>query len=268
MPSSHRASPAGARQRRRARRLLALFLVLALATTRGVTAETTDGDAASTGDIPPPVEKVEVAKYFNEFTREGPYPYQICAELPGEIGDPETVLTSRSARCIPVESGELEFCSGVSYDVCSRVVSPSAYDDALKAEHDEQVARHALERPRLATTACHEAFETYVCLLGFPRCEEDSQNPGTYLELPLCYDYCVKAHGACAQPLEKSQAACDVAVARGRVAPPRRDVTCVSSGFRNGLTDMGLAFVLAVVTARIVSFGGEHEGPSEAFRRR
>ena len=59
-------------------------------------------------DIPPPVEKVEVAKYFTEFTRQGPYPYQICAELPGEIGDPDTILTARSARCIPVEAGELE----------------------------------------------------------------------------------------------------------------------------------------------------------------
>ena len=294
MPSPRRAARADARWRRRARLLPALFLVLALAATRVVSAQTTDGDAASnettmdatggdaattgdetsTGDetnpdpdpdsgldptdvgatdptedpdIPPPVEKVEVAKYFTEFTRQGPYPYQICAELPGEIGDPDTILTARSARCIPVEAGELEFCAGVSYDACSRVVSPTAYDEALQAAHDERVARYALEWPSLATAECFEAFKTYACLLGFPRCEEDSQNPGTYFELPLCYDYCVSAHQTCGQPYDKSQAACDVAVERGRVAPPRKDVTCVSRGSRNARGG-GFAFglVLAV----------------------
>ena len=299
MPFSRRAARAGAWNRRRARLLLALFLVLALAATRGVSAQTTDGDAASTGDastdatgvddatddtamgdetsadvnpddpnpeldpgsdaaeedpdIPPPVEKVEVAKYFTEFTRQGPYPYQVCAELPGEIGDPETILTARSARCIPVESGELDFCAGVNYDACSRVVSPSAYDEELQAAHDERVARYALEWPRLATPECLEAFKMYVCLLGFPRCEEDSQNPGTYFELPLCYDYCVNAHVSCGQPSEKSRAACDVAVARGRVAPPRKDVTCVSRGARNGLANASLAFVLALVASLLMA---------------
>lgn len=291
MPSPRRAARADARRRRRARLLPTLFLVLALAATRVVSAQTTDGDAASneqtmdatgddaatTGDetstgtpnldpdpdsgldptdvdatdptedpdIPPPVEKVEVAKYFTEFTRQGPYPYQICAELPGEIGDPDTILTARSARCIPVEAGELEFCAGVSYDACSRVVSPTAYDEALQAAHDERVARYALEWPSLATVECFEAFKTYTCLLGFPRCEEDSQNPGTYFELPLCYDYCVSAHQTCGQPYDKSQAACDVAVARGRVAPPRKDVTCVSRGSRN-VRGGGFAFVLVL----------------------
>ena len=209
-------------------------------------------------DIPPPVEKVEVAKYFTEFTRQGPYPYQICAELPGEIGDPDTILTARSARCIPVEAGELEFCAGVSYDVCSRVVSPTAYDEELQAAHDERVARYTMEWPSLATSECFAAFKMYICLLSFPRCDEDSQNPGTYFEIPLCYDYCVNAHATCGSPAEKSQAACDVAVARGRVAPPRKDVTCVSRGFRvygSMTVAMGIAF--AQTTTR--RFGGARE---------
>ena len=124
-------------------------------------------------------------------------------------------------------------------------MSPTAYDEALQAAHDERVARYALEWPSLATVECFEAFKTYTCLLGFPRCEEDSQNPGTYFELPLCYDYCVSAHQTCGQPYDKSQAACDVAVARGRVAPPRKHVTCVSRGSRN-VRGGGFAFVLVL----------------------
>jgi hypothetical protein len=124
-------------------------------------------------------------------------------------------------------------------------VSPTAYDEALQAAHDERVARYALEWPSLATVECFEAFKMYTCLLGFPRCEEDSQNPGTYFELPLCYDYCVSAHQTCGQPYDKSQAACDVAVARGRVAPPRKDVTCVSRGSRIARR-RGFAFVLVL----------------------
>ena len=306
MPPPRRAARAGMRRRRRAHLLLALFVVLALAATRGVSAQTTDGDGASTGDatmtdatggdasttddvatqttddvatstetdpgsvdpqsgaeeedadIPPPVEKVEVAKYFTEFTRQGPYPYQICAELPGEIGDPDTILTARSARCIPVEAGELEFCAGVSYDVCSRVVSPTAYDEELQAAHDERVARYTMEWPSLATSECFAAFKMYICLLSFPRCDEDSQNPGTYFEIPLCYDYCVNAHATCGSPAEKSQAACDVAVARGRVAPPRKDVTCVSRGFRvYGSMTVAVGIAFAQTTTR--RFGGARE---------
>ena len=233
---------------------LTLFLVLICTTGSQVSSQTTDGSDTATEettttadddplidtlnptdeseDIPPPPDKVEVAAYFTEFTRQGQYPYQICAELPGEIGDPDTILTARSARCIPVESGELEFCAGVSYDVCSRVVSPSTYDEELQLAYEERMNRYSLEWPVLVTTECFDAFQTYLCLLGFPRCEEDSQNPGSYFELPLCYDYCVNAHIACAQTQNKAQIACDQAVLRGRVAPPRKDVTCVSFTMR------------------------------------
>lgn len=217
-----------------------LFLVLLTATTSAVSGQTaadgsTTGDSADAtfeDDIPPPVPKVEVQAYFTEFTRQGPYPFQVCAELPGEIGDPLLILTARSARCIPVEQGELEFCVGVGYDVCSRVVSPSVYDESLQLQFEEHTARHTLEWPDLATTECFDAFKTYICLLGFPRCEENKETPGVYFELPLCYDYCVASHVSCAASLEKAQIACDVAVARGRVAPPRIDVTCVSSSWR------------------------------------
>jgi hypothetical protein len=149
----------------------------------------------------PPVPKVEVQAYFTEFTRQGPYPFQVCAELPGEIGDPLLILTARSARCIPVEQGELEFCVGVGYDVCSRVVSPSVYDESLQLQFEEHTARHTLEWPDLATTECFDAFKTYICLLGFPRCEENKETPGVYFELPLCYDYCVASHVSCAASL-------------------------------------------------------------------
>jgi hypothetical protein len=186
-----------------------LFLVLLTATTSAVSGQTaadgsTTGDSADAtfeDDIPPPVPKVEVQAYFTEFTRQGPYPFQVCAELPGEIGDPLLILTARSARCIPVEQGELEFCVGVGYDVCSRVVSPSVYDESLQLQFEEHTARHTLEWPDLATTECFDAFKTYICLLGFPRCEENKETPGVYFELPLCYDYCVASHVSCAASL-------------------------------------------------------------------
>ena len=91
---------------------------------------------------------------------------------------------------------------------------------------------HTLEFPALATTECTDAFALYACLAGFPRCEEDADNPGVYVELPLCFDYCVNAHMSCSGDAILSQAACDKAVVVGRVAPPRPDITCVSRAER------------------------------------
>jgi hypothetical protein len=259
MPRPRRRAEARAR-RRLPRSLLGFLLVLAFTAISPVRAQTgTAQDPLNPAEedlgIPPPVKKVEVTKYFTEFTRQGPYPYQYCSDLPGEIGDPNTILTARSARCIPVESGELEFCAGVTYDVCSRVVNPSAYDEDLQAAYDERTARYALERPSLATTGCFAAFKSYACLLGFPRCEEDPRNPGTFFELPLCYDYCVDAHLRCGQTYDKSAASCDVAVARGRVAPPRKDVTCVSKAVRSRVDRNVLLLGLFSISA-MVGVGG------------
>ena len=53
------------------------------------------------------------------------------------------------------------------------------------------------ERCQPYAAECTEAFKLYFCLLSFPRCEEDVENPGTFLELPLCYDFCVNSHMAC-----------------------------------------------------------------------
>ena len=119
----------------------------------------------------------------------------------------------------------------MSYDTCSRVVSPTLYDEQIKLAHEERVARYTLEFPALATTECKDAFQMYFCLLAFPRCE-DTENPGSYVELPLCYDYCVNAHTSCSGDPTFSAIACDKAVALGRVAPPRPDVTCVSAAAR------------------------------------
>ena len=123
--------------------------------------------------------------------RVGPYPYQVCADLPGEIGETDA---TKSARCIPVEAGELDFCSAVAYDTCSRVISPILYDEQIGNTHDERLARWELEFPALVTTECTEAFKLYFCLLAFPRCEEDTDNLGSFLELPLCFDYLSLIH--------------------------------------------------------------------------
>ena len=230
----------------------------------GVDVGTEDADADADGEGA----SVEVASYFTEFTREGPYPYQVCEDLPGEIAvSGATSDVARTARCIPVEQGELEFCSAVSYETCSRVVSPTLYDETTKSAHDERVARYTLEFPALATTECTDAFALYACLAGFPRCEEDADNPGVYVELPLCFDYCVNAHMSCSGDAILSQAACDKAVVVGRVAPPRPDITCVSraararggGGFLEGERAPGIAagaLLLAATNALLLAAPG------------
>ncbi len=212
-------------------------LLLCLVLLPGARAQVGDGVDVGTEDAGADADgeraSVEIASYFTEFTREGPYPYQVCEDLPGEIAvSGATSDVARTARCIPVEQGELEFCSAVSYETCSRVVSPTLYDETIKSAHDERVARYTLEFPALATTECTDAFALYACLAGFPRCEEDADNPGVYVELPLCFDYCVNAHMSCSGDAILSQAACDKAVVVGRVAPPRPDITCVSGAER------------------------------------
>lgn len=184
----------GAATRRRTSPLL--LILLAIQRWRGVGAQdqqspAVDGVVAGgAGET----KSIEVASYFTEFARQGPYPYQVCEELPGEIGDDPVTAT---ARCIPIESGELDFCTNVAYDACMRVISPSVYDEELQAAHDKRIGLWGLEFPDLVTTECTEAFKLYFCLLSFPRCEEDVQKPGTFLELPLCYGFCVNSHMAC-----------------------------------------------------------------------
>lgn len=229
-PASASTLRAGARSRHATRASLAVFLVALVSNLSPAVAQLGDNvDVTPADDGEGASQSVEVNSYFTEFTRQGPYPYQVCEELPGEIGVTET---DKTARCIPVESGELEFCTSVSYDACSRVVSPTLYDEQIKLAHEERVARYTLEFPALATTECKDAFQMYFCLLAFPRCEEDTENPGSYIELPLCYDYCVNAHTSCSGDPTFSAVACDKAVALGRVAPPRPDVTCVSAAAR------------------------------------
>lgn len=229
-PASASTLRAGARSRHATRASHAVFLVALVSILSPAVAQLGDNvDVTPANDGEGASQSVEVNSYFTEFTRQGPYPYQVCEELPGEIGVTET---DKTARCIPVESGELEFCTSVSYDTCSRVVSPTLYDEQIKLAHEERVARYTLEFPALATTECKDAFQMYFCLLAFPRCEEDTENPGSYVELPLCYDYCVNAHTSCSGDPTFSAIACDKAVALGRVAPPRPDVTCVSAAAR------------------------------------
>ena len=158
--------------------------------------DTLEGDPTVDGEGDGAEEKkgVEVAQYFTEFARQGPYPYQICEELPGEIGEDPVTAT---ARCIPIEAGELEFCTNVAYDACMRIISPVEYDEELLEAHNKRIGLWGLEFPALVTTECTEAFKLYFCLLSFPRCEEDVERPGTFLELPLCYDFCVNSHMAC-----------------------------------------------------------------------
>ena len=165
---------------------------------------------------------------------------------------PRSGDATKSARCIPVEAGELDFCSAVAYDTCSRVISPILYDEQIGKSHDERIARWELEFPALVTTECTEAFQLYFCLLAFPRCEEDTDNLGSFLELPLCFDYCVNAHMACIGDSLLSQAACDKAVVLGRVAPPRADVTCVS-----GARSLGASMVCALALALLSWFASE-----------
>jgi hypothetical protein len=231
------------------RRYVLLLCILASLQTVGAQLGDTTGVDDGTNNQAGTKKSVEVNSYFTEFTRVGPYPYQVCADLPGEIGETDA---TKSARCIPVEPGELEFCATVAYDTCSRVISPILYDEQIAKSHDERLARWELEFPALVTTECTEAFKLYFCLLAFPRCEEDTDNLGSFLELPLCFDYCVNAHMACIGDDLLSRAACDKAVVLGRVAPPRGDVTCVS-----GARSPGASMVYALALALLSWFASE-----------
>lgn len=182
-----------------ARRRTSLLLLLLLSAQRWRRFGAQDApdpavDGVDAGGEGQTTKDIEVASYFTEFARQGPYPYQVCEELPGEIGDDPVTAT---ARCIPVESGELDFCTGVAYAACMRVISPVVYDEKLQAAHDERIGLWRLEFPALVTSECTLAFKLYFCLLSFPRCEEDRERPGTFLELPLCYAFCMNSHMAC-----------------------------------------------------------------------
>ena len=221
------------------RRYVLLLCILASLQTVGAQLGDTTGVDDGTNNQAGTKKSVEVASYFTEFTRVGPYPYQVCADLPGEIGETDA---TKSARCIPVEAGELDFCSAVAYDTCSRVISPILYDEQIAKSHDERIARWELEFPALVTTECTEAFKLYFCLLAFPRCEEDTDNLGSFLELPLVR-LLRQRHMACIGDQLLSQA-CDKAVVLGRVAPPRADVTCVSGRESGGVDGVALALAL------------------------
>jgi hypothetical protein len=251
-PASASTFRARARSRLATRASLAVFFVALVSVPSLADAQLGDDvDVTPTDGDEGASQSVEVASYFTEFTRQGPYPYQVCEELPGEIGVTET---DKTARCIPVEAGELEFCTAVSYDTCSRVVSPTLYDEQVKLAHQERIDRYSLEFPVLATTECKDAFQMYFCLLAFPRCEEDTENPGSYIELPLCYDYCVNAHTSCSGDATFGAIACDKAVALGRVAPPRPDVTCVSAAAKmaKAAANAILAATAATAVARAI----------------
>tara|TARA_B100001142_G_C14019208_1_gene533689 strand:+ start:54 stop:503 length:450 start_codon:yes stop_codon:yes gene_type:complete len=140
-----------------------------------------------------------------------------------------------------------------------RVISPIQYDEELALAHDQRIALQMLEFPSLASPKCVAAFASYFCYLGFPQCEEDLDNPGTFIELPLCFDYCVASHQACIGDMEKSIAACDKAVFTGRVAPNRPDVTCVAAGMR-----VTVGLLCAAMTALSLIFG--HRGGEEERR--
>ena len=138
---------AGTRPKRLAPRitlLLLVFLLDELARRRGgvaVDAQAVDGDQGFNPDT-------EISSYDQDFGREGTYPYQQCSSLPGEIEDGEqrgeNDAIVRTARCIPIEAGELEFCGDVEYDACMRVISPiqarsihwSPYDPVREEDAD------------------------------------------------------------------------------------------------------------------------------------
>mmetsp|Transcript_14059 Transcript_14059/g.33710 ORF Transcript_14059/g.33710 Transcript_14059/m.33710 type:complete len:134 (+) Transcript_14059:497-898(+) len=128
-----------------------------------------------------------------------------------------------------------------------RVEKPFVYDEELQAAHDKRIGLWSMEFPGLVTTECTLAFKVYFCLLSFPRCEEDAENPGVFLEIPLCFDFCVSSHMACIGDPTLSAAACDQAVTLGRVAPPRGDVMCVSRGAGRLVVAWVFVFVAAVM---------------------
>ena len=97
-PASASTLRAGARSRHATRASLAVFLVALVSNLSPAVAQLGDNvDVTPADDGERASQSVEVNSYFTEFTRQGPYPYQVCEELPGEIGVTET---DKTARCI------------------------------------------------------------------------------------------------------------------------------------------------------------------------
>jgi hypothetical protein len=90
---------AAAARRRPASLPLLLILFLQTCLTREAGAQDALGDPTVEGEGAEGEEEksktIEVASYFTEFARQGPYPYQVCEDLPGEIGDDPVTATAR-----------------------------------------------------------------------------------------------------------------------------------------------------------------------------
>lgn len=164
-----------------------------------------------------------------------------------------------------IDPGSLTFCTGVSYVSCLRVPVPAAYDklvsdvrarlsrarfrNALTARRGWQAyalrtTRLRLEFPSASASLCTSAFQTYFCALAFPQCVAID---GLYVELPVCWSYCLQSEMACTSASVATKActmgvkACTLAASThlrrltlvcllqaGRVAPDRPDVRCMS----------------------------------------
>ena len=69
------------------------------------------------------------------------------------------------------------------------------------------------------------------------------------MEQPICYSTCIAAELACGGNSQLATFACDKALAAGRVAPDRPDVTCLScSSARKLTTALAVALAATLLT--------------------
>ena len=135
---------------------------------------------------------------------------------------------------MPIEAGELEFCGQVSYDACVRIQEYWRFDNLVSMQYDAVVQDWTdrlteTGQEALLDPGCPVAFQDYFCHAAFPRCYAgDVENE--FWELPLCFDYCVKANAACIGNPEAAKRVCRTHVETGRVSPEGRDDILCSYG--------------------------------------
>eukprot|EP00793_Prasinoderma_coloniale_P005658 PRCOL_00004132-RA len=169
------------------------------------------------------------------FTRSSEYPYNVCNQLPGNIGEDAASYaeTYKRAKCVPIEAGELEFCDAVAYDSCVRIQEYWRFDNLVAMQYDAVLQEWkdtltANDQAALVDPGCDAAFKAYFCYAAFPKCWEGDIE-GEYWELPLCFDYCVAANAACIGNPEAAKRVCRSQVGTGRVSPEgRTDIICMS----------------------------------------
>ena len=145
-------------------------------------------------------------------------------------------------RCQPRTTSSCPTCVSAIALACAALTATRRLWQAFTL----RTTRLRLEFPSSAASLCTSAFQSYFCALSFPQCVAID---GVYVELPVCWSYCMQSEMACTSASVATKActmgvkaragwtstralrrpdAFSVVPQAGRVAPDRPDVRCMS----------------------------------------